>query len=355
MFSWRAILSLLCAILLMPISSILVKFAKQHRLETNEPPFLPFAASMIIEFVKGVMCLLIYACCGPSSGDGGSSSDKSNDDDGEPISAWQHVKNSFMYAIPATLYAVDNNLFFVVLRLVTPATLHLLANIKIVFVALLFRFALRRAVNRVQWAALLLLIVGLIVARLDDPHATSAVSASATRSGAFIVANASAASSASPPNSALSTLAPSALSTGSVQQPSQFSAITQGFLLVVLMTACSSVANIALEHLYKTHRQHMLLQQFQLYLYGVALNLACLLAYDYHTIATEGVLRGFNAFVWAVVAASSFTGIAVSFVLKYSDNIGNVFAHAGGALQKGWILFRRFCVCSIWVYHFGVI
>jgi hypothetical protein len=108
------------------------------------------------------------------------------------------------------------------------------------------------------------------------------------------------------------------------------------------MTACSSVANIALEHLYKTHRQHMLLQQFQLYLYGVALNFACLIAYDYHTIAAEGVLRGFNVFVWAVVAASSCTGIAVSFVLKYSDNIGNVFAHAGGALREGILFLELF-------------
>ena len=329
MFSWRSVLSLLCAILLMPISSILVKFAKQHRLETNEPPFLPFAASMIIEFVKGIMCMLIYACCGASGGGENSSHPSNADEDAPASSSWQHVKNSFMYAIPATLYAVDNNLFFVVLRLITPATLHLLANVKIVFVALLFRFALRRAVNRVQWAALLLLIVGLIVARLDDPHATSAVSASATRSGAFIVANASAASTAT---SSASPTSSSSLTTAT-EQPSQYSAITQGFLLVVLMTACSSVANIALEHLYKTRRQDMMLQQFQLYLYGVALNLACLLAYDFHTISTEGVLRGFNAFVWAVVAASSCTGIAVSFVLKYSDNIGNVFAHAGGAFS----------------------
>ena len=49
-------------------------------------------------------------------------------------------RDSWPFAVPAALYAIDNNLAFLVLRFISPATMSLVWNVKILQTSLLFRF-----------------------------------------------------------------------------------------------------------------------------------------------------------------------------------------------------------------------
>jgi UDP-sugar transporter A1/2/3 len=308
-------MSLLFSIFLMPLSSILVKYNRMSSVPGKN--FFPFAATALTEALKGVMCLSIYFFTRNMNPAPAPDTPKTTELEtevavAEPKSAYEHFQDSLYYALPSFLYMVDNNLMFVVLRYISPATLHLFSNMKIIFVAVLFRFALNRAINRIQWVILFCLVGGLIIAQSDQ-----GVSASASR---IVSTNAT----------AVEQIAPSAATVGSITQSLAASHQWRAFALVCLMCLCSAVASILLEYAYKTRKQEMLLQQFQLYVYGVIMNAVSLFIHNAVDISKDGVFRGFNPLVWAIICASACTGIAVSYVLKYSDNIGNIFAHAAG-------------------------
>ena len=51
------------------------------------------------------------------------------------------------------LYMIDNNIVYVILTYIDPATMSLVWNMKIVITALLFRFVLKRHFTRLRWIA----------------------------------------------------------------------------------------------------------------------------------------------------------------------------------------------------------
>ncbi len=57
---------------------------------------------------------------------------------------WPRIKSAFLFFIPAILYMIDNNIWYGVMSLINPSTYQLMSNIKIVFVAVLCRFALHK-------------------------------------------------------------------------------------------------------------------------------------------------------------------------------------------------------------------
>ncbi len=191
--------------------------------------------------------------------------------------------------MPALLYLIDNNVFFLVMKLINPSTFQLMSNIKIVFVAVLCRVVLHKYLNRVQHASLVLLVVGLVVSELD-----SLVPAS---SGAPAAA------------------APSVPLGGA-------------FGYVALMSFCSASGNVFIEHLYKRPGHNLYWQNLTLYTLGVVLNVMCVFVYHGDTVRTHGIFVGFDFLTWLIITCSACSGLAVAFVLKHADNLGNVWAHA---------------------------
>ena len=59
-----------------------------------------------------------------------------------------------LYPIPSLIYLVHNNVQFMTLKYVDPATYQILGNLKIVTTGILFRVILQRKLNRLQWTAL---------------------------------------------------------------------------------------------------------------------------------------------------------------------------------------------------------
>jgi hypothetical protein len=105
----------------------------------------------------------------------------------------------------------------------------------------------------------------------------------------------------------------------------------------------------------------------QLYSYGVLFNFICLLARDWSIVRTDGMFVGFTGVVrpsplsqsvmailyfltfipaslyfrcisscqvCLIILCSGVTGLSIAFVLKYADNIGNIWAHAAGMIHS---------------------
>lgn len=427
----KGLVAVAAAVLLMPISAILVRHSKRH--PSSDRDYLSLTVNLCIELVKCALSLLLYLAFRRSMSDtndvnlpavssrAAADLEEEEDDDGRAScasSAWRQLRGSLPYAVPAFLYLIDNNVFFLVMRLINPATYHLMSNIKVIFVALLFRFALRRAINRIQWVALVLLVVGLVVSELDALHAMEAAAAiSAVNATCATLApvasavglallppltdnSASDSRKSTPPSFAVNQgvrppidaapqwlvamgrkfdfgeprskpfphshaisstdpvgavshlsntrpaqivalpvyvpLRPPTLSRSSSSSPTSSPAaasssppppvpplhatttaeLSLAFALVCAMCVCSSIANIAIEHLYKSRAQNVLLQNVQLYAWGAAFNAACLLLRDADTIARDGAFVGFTPIVWAIVFSSALVGLSVAFILK---------------------------------------
>lgn len=67
---------------------------------------------------------------------------------------------SALYVTPALIYLLHNNVQFLTLKYLDPATYQVLGNLKIVSTGLLFWLFLGRQLSRLQWTALLLLTMG---------------------------------------------------------------------------------------------------------------------------------------------------------------------------------------------------
>ena len=75
--------------------------------------------------------------------------------------------NFLMFAIPAFCYFISNNCMFYIIRELGPTTYQITNNLKVLSTALLMRVFLARKLSWVRWKALILLVVGSVVAELN--------------------------------------------------------------------------------------------------------------------------------------------------------------------------------------------
>jgi UDP-sugar transporter A1/2/3 len=197
-------------------------------------------------------------------------------------------KTAFRYAIPALLYAIHNNLVFLGLVYLDAPTYQLLNNIKIIITGLLYRAFLKKPLRMVQWIGLGVLMLGQMVATID-----------VTGSG------------------------------GSAEKSQTF---LMGVFVMGVLASMSGMAGVYNEFLLKGSSDSTHWQNLQLYMFSVFF---CSLQFIYHRVfgsSNKGFFEGFEYMTWAVILTSATMGQAVSFVLKYTNNITNRFATAGSLL-----------------------
>ena len=182
------------------------------------------------------------------------------------------------YAVPALLYAVQNNVNYFALQLIDPPTYQLWGCAKLVFAGGFFRVLLGRRLSWRQWLALCLLASGM----------------------------------------AITTLKPSA-STGA--SPST----VRGIALVLCTSALSGLSSVFNEWLIKFQdpKAPLMLKNFLLYAFGAAM---CAGAWN-----PAAPLGDASLFVMLVVV-QAVTGICVSLVLKLCDTLVKGFSTSGGVL-----------------------
>ena len=162
----------------------------------------------------------------------------------------------------------------------------MLSALKTVLTLLLFRVMLKRIPTFLQYVAVVLLAAGAAVSRLGSVVCAASDDAAAA-------------------------------------------AETWGVLLTLISCAASSFAGVYNELLLKKDGalHDLSLQNAVLYGWGVLINAAVLLARDGERLRQTGFFAGYDGRTVLLVIVNAVTGLSISAVLKFGDNLLRVFAH----------------------------
>ncbi|CAL8470883.1 g10425 [Coccomyxa elongata] len=197
----------------------------------------------------------------------------------------RHWRTAILFLVPSIIYWLHNNVQFVTLKFVDPATYQIMGNLKIVTTGLLLWACLKRQLSLLQWLALALLMIGATVSQV--------------KSGC--------------------------------DESSLLAAPIAGYLFGVLSAFLSAIAAVYTEWVMKRNSDSLYWQNMQLYSFGVAFNALGLSLGDLRTGFENGVwvftlFEGYDWVTFLVVANLAFSGLLVSWVMKFADSILKVYA-----------------------------
>ena len=85
----------------------------------------------------------------------------------EAARATKRLRTALLFLVPSIIYWIHNNVQFLTLQLVDPATYQILGNMKIVTTGVLFWIILKRHLTFLQWQALVLLTIGAMTSQVS--------------------------------------------------------------------------------------------------------------------------------------------------------------------------------------------
>ncbi len=106
----------------------------------------------------------------------------------------------------------------------------------------------------------------------------------------------------------------------------------QGYLWSIASAFVSALAAIYTEWVMKRNSDSLYWQNMQLYSFGIMLNGMGLIMGDFRgsfreaTLWPSNLFKGYNAVTFLLVANLAFSGLLVSWIMKFADSIVKVFA-----------------------------
>lgn len=194
---------------------------------------------------------------------------------------WRSI---LLFPVPSLIYLAHHSITFPMLTLVDPSTYQILGNLKIVTTGLASKVVLGKRLSQLKWISLMLLTFGATVSQLSSGKGDGL-----------------------------------------------FAAPMMGYLLGVLNACLSAFAGVYTEFLMKKNDDSLHWQNLQLYTFGVIFNIMRLTAEDVSNGFEHGawpltMFNGYTFVTFCVTANLAFSGLLVSFVMKYADTIAKVFA-----------------------------
>lgn len=196
------------------------------------------------------------------------------------------------YAVPAVLYALNNNLVVLMQAYMDPSSFQVLSNLKIASTALLYSVCLGKRLRLAQWSALGLLLGAGVC------HSYSSLDLGDPEQG----------------DSAAST---------------RLHVTGLGLFLVLLYCFVSGLAAVYTERVLKSQQLPLSLQNLYLYVFGVVINGVCHLSSG---AGERGFLGGYSGAVWAIIAGQVANGLLMSVVLKHGSGITRLFVISSSML-----------------------
>lgn len=189
------------------------------------------------------------------------------------------------YAVPAILYALNNNLVVIMQAYMDPSSYQVLSNLKIASTALLYSFCLGKRLRQGQWLALGLLMGAGVC------HSYSSLDLGDT-------------------------------DRDEAEQGPRLHITAWGLFLVLVYCCVSGLAAVYTERVLKSQKLPLSLQNLYLYVFGVAINgLSC-----FSAVASEkSFLEGYSGAVWVIIAGQAANGLLMSVVLKHGSGITRLF------------------------------
>ncbi|KAH1263979.1 CMP-sialic acid transporter 4 [Glycine max] len=179
-----------------------------------------------------------------------------------------------VYPIPAALYLVKNLLQYYIFAYVDAPGYQILKNFNIISTGVLYRIILKKKLSEIQWAAFVLLAAGCTTAQLNSN------------------------------------------SDRVLQTP------FQGWVMAIVMALLSGFAGVYTEAIIKKRpSRNINVQNFWLYVFGMCFNAVAILVQDFDAVMNKGFFHGYSFITVLMIFNHALSGIAVSMVMKYADNI----------------------------------
>ncbi|KAK6111192.1 UDP-galactose/UDP-N-acetylglucosamine transporter srf-3 [Brugia pahangi] len=245
---------------------------RYSRVRVVEKVFLPSVAVFYTELLKLIICLLfiIYeekSVCSMLNL--------------VKRQVFYNLKDTFKVCIPAVIYIIQNNLFYLAASHLEAVTYMVTAQLKIFTTAIFAVIMLKRTITRKQWLSLGVLFVGVCLVQLDQQGTKKTF----------------------------------------------FSDPYLGFLASVSACILSGFAGTYFEKILNTSPSvSVWIRNVQLALFGIPSSFTASFMKDHETIFNEGMLYGFDMLVWVVVFWYCIGGLSVAVCIKYSGNIAKNFA-----------------------------
>ena len=240
-------------------------------------------------------------------------------------------KGYLLYLMPVTLFTLSDTIAFLSLSRLNPATFSLVWNCKTAFVAVLFRFFIKRQpMAWHKWAGVALLLIGpgtaeignlwhmkqnLVHTHRDDAEMGSGMSGHAH---------------------------PHAGNGGAANESAEAAAVAASmhFQVMSVMIAlggslCSACANVCYEWVLKLNAHHSFWEQMLVSNSGAVIMgiivLLCRVGFNagIFLLHPENLFTGFTGVAALAVMLQATSGLVAAAVLRYVDNIADLFAHAG--------------------------
>ncbi|KAM7322059.1 hypothetical protein ACRRTK_018900 [Alexandromys fortis] len=306
------------------LSSSRILLVKYSANEENKYDYLPTTVNVCSELIKLILCLLVSLCV-----------IRKDDHQSRHLRciSWKEFSNFMKWSIPAFLYFLDNLIVFYVLSYLQPAMAVIFLNFSIITTALLFRIVLRRHLNWIQWASLLILFLSIVALTASTKTSQNDLAGHGFHHDAFFT----------PSNSCLHFRRECSQRDNCTANEWTFSEVKWnttarvfshirlglGHILIIVQCFISSMANIYNEKILKEGTQlteSIFIQNSKLYFFGIVFNGLTLILQSSNRdqIQNCGVFYGHNTFSVALIFVTAFQGLSVAFILKFLDNMFHV-------------------------------
>ncbi|XP_040904850.1 probable UDP-sugar transporter protein SLC35A4 [Toxotes jaculatrix] len=189
------------------------------------------------------------------------------------------------YAVPAILYALNNNLVVLMQAYMDPSSYQVLSNLKIASTAVLYSVCLGKRLRPAQWLALGFLMAAGVC------HSYS-------------------------------TLDLGYLERAEAEEGPRLHITAWGLFLVLVYCCVSGLAAVYTERVLKSQKLPLSLQNLYLYVFGVAINGLS----SFSSLTSEkSFLEGYSGVVWVIIAGQAANGLLMSVVLKHGSGITRLF------------------------------
>ena len=242
---------------------------------------------------------------------------------------------------------MHNNIIFAALLVIDPVLYQLFNNMKILTTAIVFRVLVNKRLRVVQWIAILMLMLGMVAAQLEQTVSPDADPAEPSGTGGTSSQEAGRVSSAwgssmdgnarDVASGETSTRFLSVASRLTLDPPRVHRDVFAGFLGMLAQSSCSAFAGVYNEVLIKGTTDSVYWQNVLLYTFSSLLCSVQLLLRDSGENADDAaqvpgsqvtgyLIEGFDGTAWAIVLVNGLLGQFISLIYKYGDNIVKVFA-----------------------------
>ncbi|KAI9352712.1 nucleotide-sugar transporter-domain-containing protein [Obelidium mucronatum] len=249
---------------------IIMKFSRNNL--PGQDMYVKSTAVLASEIVKLCICVFVYTRENTSF----HLMTMLNDLFGPESESWKML-------VPAVVYVIQNNLQYLAVENLDPATFQVSYQLKILTTAIFSVIMLKKSLSRLKWASLFILTFGVALVQLQPDSIGESGQKSVSESAV-------------------------------------------GLIAVAIACVLSGIAGVWFEKVLKGSKTSLWQKNIQLSFFSLFPAIFTVFVMDGPAVMNKGFFYGYNGWTFGAIACQALGGLLVSLVVKYADNILKGFA-----------------------------